>query len=817
MPVWTITYLGEEKSAADWGLTAAPRIRTRDRSPTSVSFRLAGAAPEGSIPFPFKAPVTIRQNRTFAGTWSGTGFIFIGWQTTQHGQVDGRHQGIVLEFQDVLWLLQNTTFQQIWKANASDGMGGITTVDQPVSRCVLFMDITSYIATPWSIKSVQWQLNEIITYAAGCKYDGTNYIPIAAGTIDYSGWYINYYHCRAISCWDALLKCLEPVPDAKVWVDNSSGSPMLNIRTRANIAAMSAPTGTAAGPITLPYKGTDAAGRKHLSSELTPRYDLIPPQVVIQYQTANTIDGKSAPGYANDVYPGGSDGKAAFAMVVPIDLSGFSASTMTGQLDCETLACVGGTQASKRAWWASKRGGEHAKLADFRTRFQDTTGAAVTIGDATVTDDSGATISLATYPRRLVKGSHHAWMNNGGTAINCIRAHIRVKVQCAEYDVAGSTPAETDTNGNVIRKSTSHELHCHVTLTNSPNGLTTYNGVTFDTVAEVAATNLAQNIYTARQALDYDGTHEIVDAGILGTRIPLQQIIGHWNVLNLSGGASAWATANMTIAGTEIDLLTNHQRIDIGPSKHLSPQDWSEMLQFFRSRRVYIVAGTRATGYGNSGVNVDMARNTPDANTVAGLTVDAQQTLIGPDSVDATRSIVINQDSATGQVKVVQQNTASNTVYTTGLITPQYSGAGAPAAGTLAASAYYRVRDRYLDTAAKATYDCTTAGSNSTSVWVKVGGGGGGFSMYDNTSAYFVGAFIVVPSVVTVGGIVLVPGTYGCLVDVPANGTGNQIPQFPLPGSGTLYWYPIAFGPVAVNACVSGVNKTIYLNSSAMF
>ena len=44
-PVWTITYAGTEQSAAAWGLNAQPRIRTRDRSPTEISFRMAGADP----------------------------------------------------------------------------------------------------------------------------------------------------------------------------------------------------------------------------------------------------------------------------------------------------------------------------------------------------------------------------------------------------------------------------------------------------------------------------------------------------------------------------------------------------------------------------------------------------------------------------------------------------------------------------------------------------------------------------------------------------------------------------------------------------
>jgi hypothetical protein len=618
--MWTITYDNGsgpvEQSTAAWGLNARPVIKTRDRSPTEISFRMAGAAPEGSIPFPFKARVIIKQNRTFsAGSWTGSGYVFTGYQTTQPADVDGKSQGITLVFKDAIWLMQNTTFQQLWTVASTPGSPDY------VSRCVLFMDINSW--TPNVYQSVQWQLQQIISYAASCG------ISIAAGTIDYSGWFLNYYHCRAISCWEAVLKCLEPIPDAKVWVDGSTSTPTLNVRTRANIAAMSTPSGTAPGPITLPYKGVDATGRCHFSTHsFTPRYDLIPPQVVLQYQINNTYNGKPAPIWTNDVYPatvgGSSIGQMPFAMVCPIDLTGASVTSETGTLDCEPLACVGGTHAQKRVWWSSKRGGEQDKLADFRVRF-----GANTIPDATVVDDSGNPIDLSQYPNRIVQGTYHAWMKSGTTQINAIRAHIKVTAQFAEYDVVGSTPAETDTNGNIIRKANTHELHCHVTLTNAPAGVTPFVGTNLTALAETPVANLAQNIYNSRAVLDYDGSHEIIDPGIpngAGATPPLQQLIGHWNVLNFSGAGvpPAWTTANMTISGTEINLMTHHIRIDVGPSKHLQPQDWNSMLQFFRYRRLYVASSVRATGYGGSNNNVDMALNTPDANTVPGQAVDSQ-------------------------------------------------------------------------------------------------------------------------------------------------------------------------------------------------
>ncbi len=668
-PVITITYGGVEQSAAAWGLTARPKITTRDRSPTVFSFRMAGADPAGGVPFNYypallaagstvaaaetACRVVIKQGRVFnaaTGAWSGSGWIFTGYLATKPGDVSGNRRGINLVFKDAIWLMQNTTFQQLWAVAQF--------ADDPIwaSRCVLFMDINLWV--PNTYMSVQWQVQQIIAYAQLCG------IGIAAGAIDYSGWYLNYYHCRAISIWDALLKCLEPIPDAKVWVDGSQPTPLLHIRTRANIAAMASPAGTGPGPITMPYEGVDAFGREHKSSkDFDARWDIVPNQVVLQYQINNTYNGKSSPTWINDVWPpvvgGTADGQRPFALVCPIDLTGTSVTSETGTLDCEPVMAMAAQtgyeagsaddHAAKRAWWGSKRGGETDKLtnviggyvtADWRVRF-----GAATLADATITDDYGNAINLAAYPNRIVKGTYHAWMTlpNTKTPVVAIRAHIKVAAQFAEYDVPGSTPAETDTNGHKTRGANTHELHCHVTLTNAAAGVTPFSRQQVTAYSETPVPNLAENIFTSRQIVDYDGHHEIVDPGIKNGKTPtqpLQQIIGHWNVLNFSGGEADWATANMTIASTEIDLVTNHVSIEAGPSKHLNPQDWSSMLQFFRGRLVVSAASIRATGQGDPSDTVDMALNTPDANTVPGQAVDAQQQLLTyANPVDPTSAV----------------------------------------------------------------------------------------------------------------------------------------------------------------------------------
>ena len=88
-----------------------------------------------------------------------------------------------------------------------------------------------------------------------------------------------------------------------------------------------------------------------------------------------------------------------------------------------------------------------------------------------------------------------------------------------------------------------------------------------------------------------------------------------------------------------------------------------------------------------------------------------------------TNNIV--QDPASGVIKLVQTDDASPfAVLTTGVLTPTYTGVGAPSATTLAGatavSPYYRLYSYYLDIAAPLEpnlWICVTAGDKASSVW----------------------------------------------------------------------------------------------------
>ena len=120
-------------------------------------------------------------------------------------------------------------------------------------------------------------------------------------------------------------------------------------------------------------------------------------------------------------------------------------------MDCEPLACSGGTNATKRAWWASRRGGEQAKFSDSRLRFQDNAFAETTIPDATLTYATtrgsrfgrqsargGRRLSaadLALFTHRIVRGTHHSWMTTGGNPVRSLKVRVSVKTEHALYDV----------------------------------------------------------------------------------------------------------------------------------------------------------------------------------------------------------------------------------------------------------------------------------------------------------------------------------------------------------------------------------------------
>jgi len=152
-----------------------------------------------------------------------------------------------------------------------------------------------------------------------------------------------------------------------------------------------------------------------------------------------------------------------------------------------------------------------------------------------------------------------------------------------------------------------------------------------------------------------------------------------------------------------------------------------------------------------------------------------------------------------------------------------YSGNGPPSATTLSGSfSTAPTPDLYVDMVGLGLYVCTTAGSDQVgqsggSVWQQLtGSGGGDFSFYSELNSYRKGQTVQILVAHMVNGIEVVPGVWGCMGNVAPNPSGNDVPQYPYPTTGTVKWMLISLGPIPINVCANG-SRVIYINSSEPF
>jgi hypothetical protein len=106
-------------------------------------------------------------------------------------------------------------------------------------------------------------------------------------------------------------------------------------------------------------------------------------------------------------------------------------------------------------------------------------------------------------------------------------------------------------------------------------GETTYTYLNVEEAAEPLPSGLAAEIYAALSVLQYEGT-------IKNTQIEVPSDIGLGKNLNLTGGATAWASMNAQIQGITEDVEAGETEIIIGPAKHLGGDDLLEQLRAAR-------------------------------------------------------------------------------------------------------------------------------------------------------------------------------------------------------------------------------------------
>jgi hypothetical protein len=632
---------GATKQTMDaWGFTN-PRFYPRSRGIGVFTVDLPGADPaaDPNSVIPFGDSITI--SGIFPGMNSGAEVvIFKGTRRQWSGRAHPEARSTTLTFCDAVWDLQNTPFQHYWQYQ-NPGSSSPTT--EYFSRINLFQNISAGPSTPWTYFTVKQQLQEILTYAASnCG------IAIAAGTIDPTQVF-NLMPCKSVSCWDAIMKCLQLLPDVMTQMDYTQTPPKLNFFQR---------TGSA-GTITLPYSGTDANGRAHKSSDLKDHPDLVPSQVVVQYQQTNTTNGVNANWWYSDVYPALSTGAAVQALVVPIDITGPAITTLSKTVNAEVF------DPTTTTFW--KKYKHELALPDIvpdpTTPILDTTinGGSGHPTGITVTDEAGNPISLTTYPNILLPGdSVSSWMHSGSTGIIAIKAVVTGHLKYTKTKAVGASTITTDKKDN-------HAAVVRLTLTNSAAGSTSYETITSVVQGETAPTGLAQYWYDSLRPTPWEGTHTIVEDSIYAIITPA-------NVLNLTGSSltnqapgatfnTAWATMAATIVDVEIDFFRGTTRIDFGPHKHVSLNEYYDLIMAWRWRAVFKNLTERNTGVSGGAAALDISGLTTRENTTDSVPETSVHTVATQPAGSPAATTVIQHDAATngGQLLINSTKDVSGT------------------------------------------------------------------------------------------------------------------------------------------------------------
>lgn len=669
----TLTYNGTERSFAAWGFAREGVKQTRhNMGEDTFTARVASASIIDPPVFPFEAPVVVRTGRVSASgadnSFSQGAVKFSGKRVGLSDAADGSHIGVTYDFLGPWYDLANTHFLQTFKGSAvnpyAPGEIVLNTGLTP-NGTLLFISVGDqiqailqwlldqyaaqgmtapfqYVGRPLNPSTKTIDLSTNGQGAVGFNSDkaGNQYVYQITGqtappTIDlalYSTFLVSYI-AKPMMCSQALQKCLELSPRTNISFDYSTTPPTIYVRSVDNFA-----------PVNLAlFNGVD-----HKSLNIKRRDDLVARAVVITYRITNTSQGKQFIDYALDKWgPNGGgvnglgsplDPSAGLRVISEtIDLQGFNQSFATADLDCEPLACIGVTQDTKRAWWASKRGGEVAKFEDSRVRFQDPTGTQKpipnaqifyasngfdSIGQAVVAGQEFTIPDYAFFVNRIVRGTHHAWMTlNNGAPVLSVKAAIKAAMQFAEYDATSNSGLDTDTSGNCLRRhNPSDQTHCNVELTNGITG--TYQTIASSTPGELFIQGnggIAQYLFTALQKFQYDGDYAKVESDFANN-------VDLTNALNFTNGRAEWTNMNAQIQEIEEDWGTKQTSVRIGVAKHLSAGQLSSLLNMWAFRRPWYNPELRADNTIASGGDIAMPVTSGQSNTAEGLENEGQTT-----------------------------------------------------------------------------------------------------------------------------------------------------------------------------------------------
>jgi len=363
MSLWTLSYEGETRTLAGWGLGGVRR-RLRSQARDTVSLRAEGEALEAEPLFAAEAVVRIHRADTL---W----FSGVVVARPRAGNTAGERGGYLVA--GPWWHLENLVYQQGWMeaVDVNDPQSALAPVER--GHVILGQDASG---NPMSAGE---QVRALIDYAAARG------APLQAGTVELGAARPPYDEARDLSCAECIQRLLRWFPDAVTWVDyGAPGGPALNVVRRAELGARSVAAG---------IEGVDTVRRL----EVTPREDLRRPAVVIKYEKTHQSDGRTWTTTETDAWPAGATGGELKALVMTVELDGLRASYARQEVETDPIS------ETNAQWWREKT-----------PALQGVPLSQITVHGASRT---------SSLPKELVSGNIAPWMNQEAEA-DTIRATV---------------------------------------------------------------------------------------------------------------------------------------------------------------------------------------------------------------------------------------------------------------------------------------------------------------------------------------------------------------------------------------------------------
>jgi hypothetical protein len=527
--VWTIRDAnGVEKSVADWGLSAVTRERV-NQAPDFVTFRAEGTPSDADPIFAHGSVVRIFRSGV---PW------FYGRVVEVPGRAAAKMEEQLYRIAGPWWYLENLVFQQEWTTT-----NGVTTdlIATNKSRLILGQKADG------TKLSTGTAIAEVLAYATARG------VPLTVGDVTPDAT-APYAEALDRSCAEVIRNLLRWTPDAMAAFDYSTTpNPTLSIKRRADAATIS-----------LPAYGAPISGL-----ELTPRYDLQAPAVVLKFEQTNDIDNDTFTSLIVQAAPSTATGDEFGALVMTLDLAGARATYQQQPVRTAPIP-QSDTATDVIAWWK----GKFAWLKDFSD--DDLTVESGTQSTVIENPADYPDVTLADVQSELLSGSIAAWMNLKSAPV-LVSATLKF------------TGTATDESAAVFGTDNEKVLYTRVVGTNAETQ--TYSRLTSETEAEPVPEGLAQALYDAVSVLQYDGVIELTEPECSGTGAP-------GVLLNLTGGRAEWASMAAQIQRVEEKLDTGLTKITVGPAHHLGRGELTTWLRANRNRRISYRLGERTSGSG---------------------------------------------------------------------------------------------------------------------------------------------------------------------------------------------------------------------------